>query len=211
MPPIALSQRPGVVWRMLSMAKAFVGSPFVNSFLAAIIAAVLTSLWQSHIVERQLRHEDARAAQEDDRRKLATSIILADQISSIHGKMLGASHAKGTIYVSMLAGWSIPTEGLTRWDTDDLSKFDANFLGHYGGLLATLGTINTLSEFYAHMYSDQVAAALTEAEASEVRRHISRAVIASGYMTETLLEVYRKERIPVRSKIEIGAPAVESQ
>ena len=125
--------------------------------------------------------------------------------------MLGASHAKGTIYVSMLAGWSIPTEGLTRWDTDDLSRFDANFLGHYGGLLATLGTINTLSEFYAHKYSDQVAAALTAAEASEIRRHISYAAIASGYMTEKLLEVYRKERIPVRSEIEIGAPAIEPQ
>ncbi len=92
-----------------------------------------------------------------------------------------------------------------------LSRFDAHFLGHYGGLIATLDTIKSLTDFYRAKYENRSSAELSADEVKELRGHLSYAVIASGYMLEKLLEVYRDERIPVRSNIEVGTAPVEPQ
>ncbi|MCQ1778230.1 hypothetical protein NOJ05_13565 [Neorhizobium galegae] len=172
-----------------------------SGFFAAIVAAAITAWVQYEVSNQQMQHEAVRRAGEEKRRLLATSIIMSNELARISGHLSAISTGKPPIFLAMIEGWKISSEPLLKWSTDDLYLFDSNFLGHYGTLVTTLDTLSTEVDLIRDRHGNESSTEISDAEVAALRRQITVGMIASGYLLDKLVEIYRVARIPVGSSV----------
>lgn len=161
------------------------------SLVVAFSAAYVAVYSQNDVANRQMRHEDDARLETEKRQRVAVAIVMATQIGDARGVLTGLSRFRGAPYVSVVKGWKVPIEPLTKWSSEELALFPEDFLKHYGALILAASSLSATVDTMGISQTPSAGETVPEDEMKEIQGYISSGVVSSGYLAQELAKIYQ--------------------